>query len=71
MEYWKHKKSVISNLGVAFLPEFTVLDEIKTGQIIKLDTNIKENNLISVYSYNKKNKLNKQTKIFLDLLSKI
>ncbi len=47
------KRSVSSNLGVAFLPRFTVEQEITSGILDELVTEIRDPRITAVYSYHK------------------
>lgn len=64
------KKSVISNLGVAYIPKFVVEEEILTGELLELEHCIKEKKINTIYSYHKNKHLTKPMKLFIDLLHK-
>lgn len=52
LEVWSMesiKRSVISNLGVAFLPRFTVEEELHTGALIALPTEIAKPEMTAIY----------------------
>ncbi|MDR1578919.1 MAG: LysR family transcriptional regulator, partial [Synergistaceae bacterium] len=47
------KRSVVSDLGVAFLPYFAVEEELKSGKLIELPTNLKQKNISAICAYHK------------------
>lgn len=63
------KQCVMSNLGVAFLPLFTVEEQLKENKLIKLKTDIDNNTLTAVYAYNKNKWVTPEMRLFLDILN--
>lgn len=72
MEVWSIeaiKKSVMSNLGIAYLPRFTVADELENGVFRECPMDISgEMTALCAYPANKKN--NPTISLFLELLYK-
>lgn len=62
------KWSVIENLGVAYLPRFTVEEELRRGAVQELPTAITGNRITSVYSYHKNKWLTPAMKLLIRLL---
>lgn len=63
------KRSVISNLGVAFLPRFTVEDELEKGILNEIKTDMTNNKMTAIYVYNKNNWISPAMKLFLEILN--
>lgn len=63
------KRSVISNLGVAFLPRFTVEDELEKGILNEIKTDMTNNKMTAIYVYNKNNWMSPAMKLFLEILN--
>lgn len=64
------KQSVISNLGIAYLPRFSVEEEIKSGKLIELNHEIGKRNIKAIYAYHKNKHISKAMSLFIDLLYK-
>lgn len=64
------KKSVISNLGVAFLPRFTVEDELSSGILQEIPTSIIEPKMTAVYAYSRNKWQSPAMQEFLAILKK-
>jgi len=47
------KQSVMSNLGIAYLPRFTVETELQQGKMIEIETEIPDGEITAIYAYNK------------------
>lgn len=62
------KQSVMSNLGVAFLPLFTVEAEIKQGLLSEVKTDITDNKITALYAYNKNKWQSPAINLFLQVL---
>lgn len=62
------KRSVISNLGVAFLPRFTVEEELKSGILNEINTDITDNTMTAIYVYNKNSSISPAMELFLQIL---
>lgn len=62
------KRSVMSDLGIAFLPRFAVEDELAQGLLneIKIDTD--KENLVAICAYNKNKWQSPAMKLFLQIL---
>lgn len=73
MELWSIesiKRSVLSNLGVAFLPRFTVEQELMQGHLYEVQTEIPDGMFTAIYAYNKNRWLSPSMRVFLELLHK-
>lgn len=62
------KRSVINNLGIAYIPTFAIRDELKSGALITLKTELDERLFTSVCVYHKNKWLSPQMKLLLTLL---
>lgn len=62
------KNTVRSNLGVAYLPRFTVEEELSQGLFVELETAIENNAITAIYAYNKSKCNNTAMNLFLELL---
>ncbi|MBF4692257.1 LysR family transcriptional regulator [Fusibacter ferrireducens] len=62
------KQSVMSNLGVAYLPRFTVERELATGKMIALETEMNDGEITAIYAYNKNKWVSPAMNLFLELL---
>ncbi|GAA3400624.1 LysR family transcriptional regulator [Paenibacillus hodogayensis] len=62
------KRSVSSNLGVAYLPRFTVEEELNNGTVIELQTRLDAHTIQAVCSYHKNKWVGAPMKLFLGLL---
>lgn len=62
------KQSVMSNLGIAYLPRFTVETELKQGNMIELETEIENGEITAVFAYNKSKWMSPAAAIFLKML---
>ena len=62
------KRSVISNLGIAFLPCFSVAEELESGKLIELPTDLKQNRITAICVYHKNNWVSPAIKLFLKLV---
>lgn len=65
------KRSVQSNIGVAFLPRFTVEEEIETGYLKELPTGILDYDFTSSFSYKSSNIETAAFNLFKQLLEEI
>jgi len=65
------KKCVISNLGIAYLPKFTVEEEIKDGKVIELNHNIEKRKIKAIYAYHKNKHITKAMSLFIQLLNEM
>lgn len=62
------KRCVIGNLGVSYLPRFTVEEELRQGVIRELSTSIQNNRITSVYTYHKNKWITPAMELFMRLL---
>lgn len=62
------KRSVISNLGVAFLPYFTVENEVLQGSLKEIQTDIEHAEITAVCAYSKGRWQSPAMKLFLQLI---
>ncbi len=62
------KRSVISNLGVAFLPYFAVSEELRDGRLTELPTALKNNNISAICAYHKNKWMSPAIRLFLELV---
>lgn len=62
------KRSVISNLGVAFLPCFAAEEELRDGRLIELPTALKGKNISAICAHHKNKWMSPAIKLFLDLV---
>ncbi|MGX9756770.1 LysR family transcriptional regulator [Clostridioides difficile] len=63
------KLSVMSNLGVAFLPRFTVETELEQGVLNEINTSIINNEITAVYAYNKNKWQSPAMSLFLKIMN--
>ena len=64
------KRSVISNLGVAFLPLFTVEEELKQGLLHEVKTDMPNSKITALYAYNKSKWQSPSMSLFLEIIDK-
>lgn len=62
------KQSVMSNLGIAYLPRFAVEAELKQGKMVEIETEIKSGEITAVFAYNKSKWMSPAMSIFLQLI---
>lgn len=63
------KRSVLSNLGIAFLPRFTVEDELANGALKEIPLHSSEHVLTAVHIHHKNKWLSPEMKSFLSLIN--
>ena len=71
MELWSIeaiKRSVISDLGVAFLPSFTAEEELRDGRLIELPTEAEPQKITALCAYHKNKWLSPALRLFLKLV---
>jgi DNA-binding transcriptional LysR family regulator len=61
------KISVMNNLGVAYLPKFTVNNELKSGALVEIQTDIKNNHVTAICAYHKNRWITPAMRLFLSL----
>ena len=62
------KRSVMNNLGIAYVPEFSVREELKSGALAQLKTELDDQLYPTVYLYHKNKWITPQMKLALQLL---
>lgn len=71
MELWSIesvKRSVMSNLGVAYMPLFTVVDELAAGKLQELEIDMKDSAFTAIYAYNQNKWQSPAMQLFLKIL---
>ncbi|GCF95098.1 LysR family transcriptional regulator [Enterococcus florum] len=71
MELWSIesiKRSVESNLGIAFLPRFTVEEELANRKLIELETDLSETNFTAIYALNSNRWMSPELELFTKIL---
>lgn len=71
MELWSIeaiKKNIINKIGIAYLPEIAVMEELNLGVLKKLDTKIENNVIPAVCEYHKNKWISPQMELFLKLI---
>jgi DNA-binding transcriptional LysR family regulator len=63
------KQSVISNLGVAFLPTFTVATELESNQLVSLHTEISQPTLTAIAAIDQNQPQSEAQKLFIKILN--
>lgn len=63
------KQSVMSNLGVALLPKFTVEKDLDCGNLIELETEMPGNELTAIYAFNRNKWRSPAMELFLEILN--
>lgn len=62
------KRSVMSNVGIAILPQFTVISEIKNKTLEVINTKMKNPQITAICAYHKNKWLNPSMKRFISLM---
>lgn len=62
------KRSVVSNLGVAYLPRYVVEDELANGTLKELETGISDKKITAICSYHKNKWITPAMELFIRLL---
>jgi DNA-binding transcriptional LysR family regulator len=62
------KRSAANGLGVAFLPRFTVEDELRSGSLIELDTALKDPSMPAIYAFRNDRWVSSEMKTFMEIL---
>ncbi len=65
------KKSVASNLGISYIPRFTVENELSKGTLKELKCDIENDKIFAICAYHKNKWISPAMKLFLDLIKKI
>ena len=61
------KKLVISNLGISFLPKFTVQEELERGELVEIPTEITRNHISAICGHVKSKWISPLMKEFINL----
>ena len=64
------KKCVMNNLGIAVVPSYSIIDELKSGALKQIVTEIDDKQYDSVYLYHKNKWISPQMELALKLLKK-
>lgn len=64
------KRCVMNNLGLAVVPTYSVLEELKNGSLIPVKTELDEKRYNSIYVYHKNRWMSPQMELALNLLEK-
>lgn len=62
------KRCVMNNLGIAVVPTYAIIDELKYGSLIPVKTDIDETIYNSIYVYNKNKWISPQMELALNLI---
>ena len=62
------KRSVMNNLGIAYVPIFAIREELKNGSLIQIKTELDERMYTSVCVYHKNKWISPQMQLVLQLL---
>lgn len=62
------KKSVANNLGISFLPRFTVEEELKSGSLKELKIGCSDNKITAIYAYHKNKWISPAMSLFTKLV---
>lgn len=62
------KRCVMNNLGIAVVPSYSVVEELKSGSLIPIKTELDEKIYHGIYIYNKNKWISPQMELALRLL---
>lgn len=62
------KKCVASNLGISFLPRFTVEEELENGKLKELKVDCSDTKITAIYAYHKNKWISPAMNLFMQLL---
>lgn len=62
------KKCVASNLGISFLPRFTVEEELESGKLKELKAGCSAAKITAIYSYHKNKWISPAMSLFINLV---
>jgi DNA-binding transcriptional LysR family regulator len=62
------KKCVASNLGISFLPRFTVKEELENGKLKELSVGCSETKITAIYAYHKNKWISPAMSLFMQLV---
>lgn len=63
------KRSVISNLGVAYLPRFCVEEELESGVLLEIPTQIADGQMTAICAYDRSRWYSPALSLFLEILN--
>jgi len=64
------KKCVMNNLGPAVVPSYSVLEELKSGSLVRVKTEFDEKRYNSIYVNHKNKWISPQIELALNLIKK-
>ena len=64
------KRCVMNNLGLAVVPSYSVLEELKSGSLVPVKTELDEKRYNSIYVYHKNKWISPQMELALNLLKR-
>ena len=64
------KRCVMNNLGLAVVPSYSVLEELKSGSLVPVNTELDEKRYNSIYVYHKNKWISPQMELALNLLNR-
>ena len=62
------KRCVMTNLGIAVVPSYSITEELKNGSLIPIKTDIEKKTYRSIYLYHKNKWISPQMELALRLL---
>jgi DNA-binding transcriptional LysR family regulator len=62
------KKCVASNLGISFLPRFTVEEELENGKLKELNVGCSDAKITAIYAYHKNKWISPAMSLFIELV---
>lgn len=62
------KRCVMSNLGIAVVPSYSVEEELKNGSLQQIETELDDKIYNAIYVYHKNKWISPQMRLALDLL---
>ena len=62
------KKCVASNLGISFLPRFTVEEELENGKLKELNAGFSDAKITAIYAYHKNKWISPAMSLFIELV---
>jgi DNA-binding transcriptional LysR family regulator len=62
------KRCVASNLGISFLPRFTVEEELENGKLKELEVGCSDTKITAVYAYHKNKWISPAMSLFMQLV---
>ncbi|MGN0709718.1 MAG: LysR family transcriptional regulator [Anaerovoracaceae bacterium] len=63
------KRSAASGLGVAFLPRFTVEEELRAGTLSEIETDLADQSMTAMYAYRNDRWVSSEMKTFIQILT--